>query len=49
MRGIKSRKIIRAGHVAHGEMESRTIFWLENMKGKDHLEDIGIDWRIILK
>jgi len=25
-----------------------TIFWLENMKGKDHSEDLGIDGRIIL-
>jgi hypothetical protein len=25
------------------------LFWLENMKGRDHLEDVGIDVRIILK
>jgi hypothetical protein len=23
------------------------IFWLENLKGKDHSEDLGIDGRII--
>jgi hypothetical protein len=23
-----------------------TKFWLENMKGRDHLEDVGIDDRI---
>ena len=26
-----------------------TGFWLENLRGKDHLEDPGIDGRIILK
>jgi hypothetical protein len=25
-----------------------TIFWLENLKGRDHSEDIGVDGRIIL-
>jgi hypothetical protein len=24
-------------------------FWLESLKGRDHLEDVGIDGRIILK
>jgi hypothetical protein len=23
-----------------------TIFWLESLKGRDHLEDLGIDERI---
>jgi len=22
-----------------------TIFWLENLKGRDHLEDLGVDGR----
>jgi hypothetical protein len=26
-----------------------TIFWLENLKGRDHLEDLGADERIILE
>jgi hypothetical protein len=26
-----------------------TIFWLENVKGRDHSEDIGVDGRIILE
>jgi hypothetical protein len=26
-----------------------TIFWLENLKGADHSEDIAIDGRIILE
>jgi hypothetical protein len=35
-------------HVAHiGEM--RNVFWLKNLKGRDHLEDLGIDGRIILE
>jgi hypothetical protein len=25
------------------------IFWLENLKGRDHLEDLGIDGKIILR
>ena len=27
----------------------RARFWLENLKEKDHLKDLGVDWRIILK
>jgi len=26
-----------------------TVFWLGNMHERDHLEDVGIDGRIILK
>jgi hypothetical protein len=26
-----------------------TIFWLENLKGIDHLEDLGVDKKITLK
>jgi hypothetical protein len=25
-----------------------TKFWLESLKGKDHLEDLGVDGRMIL-
>jgi hypothetical protein len=25
-----------------------TIFWLENLKGRDHLEDLGLDGRITI-
>jgi len=28
--------------------EVYTRFWLENLKGRDHLEDLGVDGRIIL-
>jgi hypothetical protein len=30
------------------EMRNRTKFWLDNLKGRDHLEDLGIDRKIIL-
>jgi hypothetical protein len=37
-------------HVAcMGKMRMRTKFWLENPKGRDHLEDIGIDERMTSK
>jgi hypothetical protein len=26
-----------------------TVFWLENLKGRDHLEDLGTDGSIILE
>jgi hypothetical protein len=26
-----------------------TIYWSENLKGRDHLEDLGIDEKIILE
>jgi hypothetical protein len=26
-----------------------TTFWSENLKGRDHSEDLGVDRRIILK
>jgi hypothetical protein len=37
------------GHVAHvgGGEKCITIFWLENLKGRDHSEDFGIDGRIL--
>jgi hypothetical protein len=33
----------------HGDMRSACDIWSENLKGRDHLEDIGIDGRIILE
>jgi hypothetical protein len=33
---------------AHGEMRN-TKFWLENLKGRHHSDDLGADGRIILK
>jgi hypothetical protein len=26
-----------------------TVFWMENLKGRDHLEDLSIDGKIILE
>jgi hypothetical protein len=26
-----------------------TIIWLENLKGRDHSEDLGVDGKIILE
>jgi hypothetical protein len=34
------------GHVT---WEMYTTFWLESHNGRDHSEEIGIDWRIILE
>jgi hypothetical protein len=32
-----------------GEKAQHTKFWLENLKGRDHPEYLGVDGRIILK
>ena len=48
-RVTKSRRMRRAGHVARmGEGDTYTGFWWGNLKEKDHLEDPGVDGRIIL-
>jgi hypothetical protein len=50
VRMIKSRKISWAGHVAcMGAVEVYTGFWWGNLKERDHLEDPGVDGRIILR
>jgi hypothetical protein len=33
----------------YGRDEKYIIFWLENLKGRDTLEDLGIDGRITLE
>ena len=45
VRVSKSRRMIQAGHVA----EAYTGFWWGNIRGTDHLEDLGVGGRIILK
>jgi hypothetical protein len=30
-------------------MGKNTRFWLENLKGRDHLADLGVGWRMKLK
>jgi hypothetical protein len=49
---IKSRRVRWAAHVAHmgeGRGEVYTGFWWVNLREGDHLEDPGIDGRIILR
>jgi len=29
--------------------EMNTVFWLENLKGRDNSEDLGVNGRIILE
>jgi hypothetical protein len=33
----------------HGRNDMHTVFWLENLKGRDHSEDLNVDRRIILE
>jgi hypothetical protein len=47
---IKSRRMRWTGSVeCMGDMRNASIFWLENLKGRDHSEDLGVDSRIILE
>ena len=49
-RVIKSRRLRWAGHVARlGKGEVRTEFLWCDLREVDHLEDVGIDGRIILQ
>ena len=50
IRVIKPRIMRWAGHVAcMGERRSDTEFWWGNLRERDHLEDTGVDGRIILR
>jgi hypothetical protein len=48
IRVIKSRRMRWVGHVA-GMGESRGVFWWGNLRETDHMEDPGVDERIILR
>jgi hypothetical protein len=46
---MKSRRIRWSGQVARmGKMKMHTVFWSENLKGRDHSEDLGVDERLII-
>jgi len=45
-----SRRMRWAGHVAHiGTREVYTGFWWGNLRERDHLENPGVDGRMILR
>jgi hypothetical protein len=46
---INSRRMRWVRHVAHmGLMKNAYNVWAENLKGRDHSEDLGVDGSIIL-
>jgi len=50
IRIVKSRRMKLAGHVERmGGMRSTQIFWSENLKGRHHSKELGVDGRIILE
>jgi hypothetical protein len=46
---IENNEIGRACSAYGGKGEMYTGFWLENLRERDHLEDPGVDGRIILR
>jgi hypothetical protein len=50
IRVIRSRRMRWVGHTKYmGEMRNVYNIWLENLKGRDHSEDLGIYGKIILE
>jgi hypothetical protein len=49
IRVIKSRRMIWEGQVARvGERRVKYMVVVGKLRERDHLEDLGVDWRIIL-
>jgi hypothetical protein len=50
VRSCNNRDDEMGGYVAVlRRLKMHTIFWLENLKGRDHSEDLDADMRIILE
>jgi len=49
IRMIKSRRLMGWSCSTDMRWEMRTEFWLKNLKGRDHSEDLSIDWREIIE
>jgi hypothetical protein len=50
IRVMKSRRMRLVGHIASmGRREMHTKLWSGNLKGRDHLEELGIHGSIILE
>jgi hypothetical protein len=49
IRVIRSWRIRRDGYIVRkGRREMHRIFWLGHLKGREYLEDLGVDEKIIL-
>ena len=51
IRVIKSRRVIWARHVLHRceAKDMQGVFWCGHLREKDHLEELGLEGKIILK
>jgi hypothetical protein len=49
IRVIRSRRMRWAGHVAFTEKTGAYRFWWAHVRERNHLEDLGVGRRIILK
>jgi hypothetical protein len=49
IRMIKSRKKRRTGYIILVRQTANTQLWLENLKARNHFEDLGLDTKITLR
>jgi hypothetical protein len=49
IRVIKSRRMVSGACSIHEAIRMHTKFWSENLMGRDHSEDVGIDEKVILE